>query len=50
MAVFHRICPANPEAITLFMAVMRNFLTKAHKMTTQDIEVNNTRVEIRNNN
>ena len=38
VAIFHRICPANPEALTLFMVVLRNYLSRAVKVTTPDVE------------
>ena len=38
VVIFHRICPANPEALTLFMAVLRNYLSRAVKVTTPDVK------------
>ena len=38
VAIFHRICPANPEALTLFMAILRNYLSRTVKVTTPDVE------------
>ena len=39
VAIFHRICPANPEALTLFFAVLRNYISRTVKATTIDVEV-----------